>query len=63
MPIPPMLVDILRNHLDTYGTRPDSRLFRSPNGGVVGSSTYYWVWAQARTYALTPAQVASPLAG
>ena len=62
VPIPPVLVDILRDHLDTYGTGPDGRLFRSPNGGVVGSSTYYRVWAQARIYALTPAQVASPLA-
>jgi integrase len=62
VPIPPVLVEALRNHLDTYGTGPDGRLFRSPNGGMVGSSTYYRVWAQARTYALTPAQVASPLA-
>jgi len=62
VPIPPVLVHILREHLATYSTGPDGRLFRSPNGGVVGSSTYYRVWAQARTYALTPAQVASPLA-
>src|SRR5437763_140903 len=63
VPIPPVLVGILTDHLDTYGTGPDGRLFRSPHGGVVGASTYYRVWAQARTYALTPAQVASPLAG
>jgi integrase len=63
VPIPPVLVDILREHLHTYGTGPDGRLFQSPNGGVVGSSTYYRVWAQARDYAFTPAQVASPLAG
>lgn len=62
VPIPPVLVDILRDHLNAYGTGPDGRLFRSPNGGVVGSSTYYRVWAQARTYALTPAQAASTLA-
>ncbi len=63
VPIPPVLVDILRAHMDTYGTGPDGRLFHSPNGGVVGSSTYYRVWAQARNYAFTPAQVTSPLAG
>jgi integrase len=62
VPIPPVLVSILRDHLDTYGTGPDGRLFRSPNGGVVGASTYYRVWTQARMYALTAAQVASPLA-
>lgn len=37
--------------------------FRSPNGGVVSSSTYYRVWDDARQYGLTPAQVASPLVG
>jgi integrase len=63
VPIPPVLVNILADHLATYGTASDGRLFRSPHGGVVGASTYYRVWAQARTYALTPAQVASPLAG
>jgi integrase len=63
VPIPPVLVGILLDHLDNYGTGPDGRLFRSPTGSVVGSSTYYRVWAQARMYALTPVQVASPLAG
>ncbi len=63
VPIPPVLVAILRAHLDKYGTGPDGRLFRSSNGGVVSSSTYYRVWKDARQYALTPAQVASPLAG
>jgi integrase len=63
VPIPPILVGILRDHLDRYGTGPDGRLFRSPNGGMVSSSTYYNVWDEARTYALTPAQVVSPLAG
>jgi integrase len=63
VPIPPVLVRILRDHLACYGVGPDGRLFRSPNGGVVGSSTYNRVWDEARTYALTPQQVSSPLAG
>jgi integrase len=63
VPIPPLLVRILRDHLDRYGTAPDGRLFRSPNGGVVGSATYSKVWDEARRYALTPGQVESPLAG
>ncbi|GAA3459914.1 tyrosine-type recombinase/integrase [Saccharothrix longispora] len=63
VPIPPVLVGVLRNHLDRYGTGPDGRLFRSPNGGMVSSSTYFRVWEEARLYALTPSQVASPLAG
>lgn len=33
------------------------------SGAVVSSSTYYRVWRDAREFALTPAQVASPLAG
>ena len=60
--IPPVLVDMLREHLDRFGVGPDGRLFRSPNGGVVSSSTYFRVWDEARRYALTPAQAASPLA-
>jgi integrase len=63
VPIPPVLVRILTDHLDRYGTGPDGRLFRSPKGGMVSSSTYCKIWEEARTYALTPAQVASPLAG
>jgi integrase len=63
VPIPPVLVRILRDHLDRYGVGPDGRLFRSPNGGVVSSSTYYRVWDDARQYALAPSQTASPLAG
>jgi integrase len=62
VPIPPALVEILRGHIDRFGLADDGRLFRSPGGGVVGSSTYARVWATARLLALTPAQVASQLA-
>ena len=61
--IPPVLVGMLREHLERFGTGPDGRLFRAPSGGVVSSSTYSRVWDEARRYALTPLQVASPLAG
>lgn len=63
VPIPPALVRLLRDHIERFGLAEDGRLFQSPNGGVVGSATYARVWAQARAYALTPAQVASPLGG
>lgn len=63
VPIPPVLVALLRAHLDRYGTAADGRLFRAPGGGMVSSSTYSRVWAEARTYALPPDRVASPLAG
>ncbi|MEY9814384.1 integrase [Streptomyces albogriseolus] len=51
VPIPPQLVAILRQHLDTFGTAEDGRLFTNERGGVVGSSTYYRVWQEARALA------------
>jgi integrase len=62
VPSPPVLVDILRMHLARFGTAHDGRLFRSPSDAVVQSLTYGRVWREARTYALLPHQVASPLA-
>jgi integrase len=43
VPVPPQLVAILPQHLDTFGTAEDGRLFTNERGGVVGSSTYYRV--------------------
>ncbi len=63
VPIPPELVAILREHIDTFGTAPDGRIFGSERGHVVASTAISDVWAEARTLAFTPEQVASPLAG
>jgi integrase len=63
VPILPELVQILRWHIAEFGVATDGRLFRQPDGVVVGLSTYSQVWQAARLYALTPAQLASPLAG
>ncbi len=52
MPIPPHLVAVLREHLATFGTADDGRLFFSEKGAVVPSSTYYRVWQEARLLAL-----------
>ncbi|MEV0093365.1 site-specific integrase [Streptomyces sp. NPDC050738] len=62
VPIPPQLVAIYRQHLDTFGTADDGRLFTNERGGVVGGSTYSRVWREARVLALPPAAVVSPLA-
>ncbi|MFJ8665163.1 tyrosine-type recombinase/integrase [Streptomyces sp. NPDC093600] len=62
VPIPPQLVAVFREHIETFGTAEDGRLFFSENGGVVSSSTYYRAWQEARELALPPAVVASPLA-
>lgn len=42
---------------------PDGRIFASDRGHTVASTAISDVWAAARTLALTPAQVASTLAG
>jgi integrase len=63
VPIPPVLVRILRMHICIFGTAADGRLFRNERGGIVGSTTFSRVWEEARALALLPAQVASPLAG
>ena len=63
VPIPPALVTILRAHTGTFGVAPDGRIFSSDRGHPIASTAISDVWAEARTLALTPAQVASPLAG
>ncbi len=62
VPIPPVLVALLRQHIEQFGTGDDGRLFRAARGGPVRSQEYGTVWKEARRRALTPAQVASPMA-
>jgi integrase len=61
IPIPPELVELLRNHIERYGVTPDGRLFRGVRGGALASSTYDRIWKEAREKALTPEQQTSPL--
>jgi integrase len=63
VPVPHRLVQMLRVHIEAFGTAKDGRLFANERGGVVASTTYWRVWDEARHLALTPDQVASPLAG
>ncbi len=62
IPIPPVLVDLLRNHLKRYGTASDGRVFATARGGPLNDTGYGEVWERARRAALTSAQQASPLA-
>ncbi|QEU97321.1 site-specific integrase [Streptomyces kanamyceticus] len=62
VPIPPQLVGMLREHLDTFGTASDGRLFFSEKGAVVPSSTYLPRVAGGPPLALPTAVAASPLA-
>ncbi|MDT0267637.1 hypothetical protein RM844_15220 [Streptomyces sp. DSM 44915] len=62
VPVPPVLVRMLRRHVDAFGTAPDGRLFRTGREGVLQESGYGEVWARARSTALTEEEAASRLA-
>jgi integrase len=64
VPIPPVLVRMLHDHLETFGTARDGRLFRTPKDGqhILSTYTYGRTWKSIRTVTLTAEQVASPLA-
>lgn len=61
VPIPPVLVEMLREHLRCFGAGPDGRLFRSEHGNPIQPSTYWRVWQRTRELALTPEERDGPL--
>lgn len=62
IPIPPVLVRMLREHKERYGVTADGRLFRAVRGGRIRSTEYCEVWATAREKALTSEEAKTPLA-
>ncbi|MEV0125839.1 site-specific integrase [Streptomyces sp. NPDC050703] len=62
VPLPPELVMLWRDSIDTFGTADDGRLFFNERGGIVAAGTYGRVWHEARHLALPPELVQSPLA-
>jgi integrase len=67
VPIPPILVALLREHIAKFGTASDGRLFQVTRGqrgtgAVITAKIYGPVWQKARATALSTAQHASPLA-
>ncbi|MEV1023516.1 site-specific integrase [Streptomyces sp. NPDC050264] len=62
VPIPPPLVTMLREHIREFGTAKDGRVFPNERGDVLGTSSYWRVWQEARPVALPPDKVNSPLA-
>lgn len=62
VPSPPPLTAILHEHLNTFGTAADGRLFRNLTGGDLAESTVSRVWDNARKTALSESEYASPLA-
>jgi len=61
-PVPPVLVTLLRQHLQNYGTTADRRLFHGVRGGMISESVYGRAWHTARRDALGPVLAATPLA-
>ncbi|MEU5001027.1 site-specific integrase [Streptomyces sp. NPDC021622] len=62
VPIPPVLVRLLRAHLAEHGTASDGRLFRAAGGGRVRSTEYCDLWEAARAEVLSEEDAATPLA-
>lgn len=62
VPIPPPLVAMLREHIREFGTAKDGRVFPNERGDVLGTSSYWRVWQEARPIALPPDKAKSPLA-
>jgi len=62
VPAPPILVRILRSHIEEFGVADDGRLFANERGGLLGTTTVHQVFNEARKLAFLPHQVASPLA-
>ncbi|NJP96435.1 tyrosine-type recombinase/integrase [Nonomuraea sp. FMUSA5-5] len=63
IPIPPVLVAILREHIAEYGTARDGRIFHTGTGGTYSSSAHSYVWQETRKLVLSPEQITSSLAG
>jgi integrase len=63
VPLPPHLVALWRDQIDTFGVAEDGRLFFNERGGIVGSTSYWRVWREVRELALPPQLAATPLAG
>ncbi|MET9414962.1 hypothetical protein ABZY03_12450 [Streptomyces klenkii] len=62
VPIPPVLVRMLREHTEEFGTAPDGRLRRAARGGLVLTKEYGEIWAAARRIALPESELHTPLA-
>ncbi|MBT2232322.1 tyrosine-type recombinase/integrase [Nonomuraea sp. NEAU-A123] len=62
IPIPPVLVAMLREHIAEFGAAKDGRIFSTGTGGSYSSSAHSYVWQEARKLALAPEQAVSSLA-
>lgn len=53
VPIPPLLVRMLREHIERFGVAPDGRLFRNAAGNCIEAAAYGITWGRAREATLT----------
>ncbi|MFD5163251.1 hypothetical protein ACFWMJ_35240 [Streptomyces hawaiiensis] len=60
--MPPHLVAMWREHVTTFGTADDGRLFFTEQGRIITYTTYNRVWRETRALALSPALARTPLA-
>lgn len=63
VPCPPELTVLLHDHMSSFGTAPDGRLFRGiQRESRISSTVYGRAWARARAAVFTADVAASPLA-
>ena len=62
VPIPPVLVKMLKDHVADFGVAKDGRIFSNERGGLVTASTYSRVYREARELVLPPHLHATSLA-
>ncbi|SOD76263.1 hypothetical protein SAMN06272781_4089 [Streptomyces sp. 1222.2] len=62
VPIPPVLMRLIREHINKFSTAENGRLFRAAQGGHLLSKEYGEAWKAARLAVLTPSEAASSLA-
>ncbi|WP_406495832.1 site-specific integrase [Streptomyces sp. NBC_00846] len=62
VPIPPVLVRLIQDHVSEFDTAEDGRLFRAARGGGLLSKEYGDIWKSARQVVLTKQEVNTPLA-
>jgi integrase len=62
VPCPPVLTQLLREHLAVFGGEPTGPLFRGTHGRPLATITYRRAWDRARRSALSAEEYRSPLA-
>ncbi|RMB79455.1 tyrosine recombinase XerC [Streptomyces shenzhenensis] len=53
VPVPPVLVRMLREHIARFGIAPDGRIFQNAAGNYIDSSAYNITWNRAREAVFT----------